>query len=159
MSLFSSPPCTVSDGLSKWLDHPFAESTLEGARRRRRRRRLETVREIAQRYSASNRLADIRFLAILLIGYAGCLRIGEILALTIDASEITSDCMLIYLNKRKNDLFRQGHSYMLARTGNITCPVAGTVKLLSKLDHRLGPRLLGAFLSQSLTSIFILSKE
>ena len=65
--------------------------------------RLETVRKIAQRYSASNRLAEIRFLAILLICDAGCFRIGEILAFTMDAFEITSDCMLIYFNKRKND--------------------------------------------------------
>lgn len=55
-------------------------------------------------------------------------------------TEITSDCMLIYLNKRKNDLFRQGHSCMLARTGNITCPVAGTEKLLSKLPTGSSPK-------------------
>jgi len=55
-------------------------------------------------------------------------------------TEITSHCMLIYLNKRKNDLFRQGQSCMLARTGNITCPVAGTEKLLSKLPTRSSPR-------------------
>ena len=128
-------------------DHPFVKSTLEGARRRLARPvqpkdplRLETVREIAQGYSASNRLADIRFFAILLIGYAGCFRIGEILAFTIDAFEISSDCMLIYLNKRKNDQFRQGHSSMLARTGNITCPVAATEKLLSKLPTGSSPR-------------------
>ena len=74
-------------------DHPFVKSTLEGARRRLARPvqpkdplRLETVREIAPRYSASDRLADIRFLAIFLIGYAGCFRIGEILAFTMDYS-------------------------------------------------------------------------
>ena len=128
-------------------DHPFVRSTLEGARRRLARPvqpkdplRWETVREIAQRYSASNSLADIRFLAILLIGYAGCFRIREILAFTIDVFEITSDCMLIYLNKRKNDEFRQGHSSMLARTGNITCPVAATEKWLSKLPTGSSPR-------------------
>ena len=126
---------------------PFVKSTLEGARRRLARPvqpkeplRLENVREIAPRYSASNRLADIRFLAILLIGVAGCFRIGEILAFTIDAFEITSDCMLIYLNKRKNDLFRQRLSCMLARTGNVTYPVTGTEKLLSKLPTGSSPR-------------------
>ena len=54
-------------------DHPFVKSTLEGPRRRLARPVqpkdslcLETVGEIAQRYSVNNRLADIRFLAILL---------------------------------------------------------------------------------------------
>ena len=64
----------------------------------------------------------------------------EILAFTIDAFEITPDCMLIYLNKRKNDQFSQGHSCMLARTGNITCPVAANEKLLSKLPTGSSPR-------------------
>lgn len=62
------------------------------------------------------------------------------LAFTIDAFEITSDCMLIYLNKRRNDQFRQGHSSMLARTGNITCSGAATEKLLSKLPTGSSPR-------------------
>ena len=83
-------------------DHPFVKSILEGARHRLARPvqpkdplRLETVREIAQRYSASNRLAAIRFLAILLIGYAGCFRIGEILAFTTPSRLLPIACLFI----------------------------------------------------------------
>ena len=47
------------------------KSTLEGASRRpvhpKDPLRLESVREIAQRYSVSNRLADISFLVVLLM--------------------------------------------------------------------------------------------
>lgn len=99
-----------------------------------------SFREIAQRYSASNRFADICFLAILLIGYAGCFCIGEILTFIIDAFKITSDCILIYLNKRKNGQFRQGHSSTLIRTSNITWPLAGTEKSLPKLPTGCSPR-------------------
>ena len=76
-------------------------------------------------------------------------------------TEITSDCMLIYLNKRKNDLFRQGHSCMLARAGNITCPVAGTEKLLSKLPTGSSPRapLIRRILRSKSNEYFHRSKE
>ena len=69
--------------------------------------------------------------------------------------------MFIYLNKRKNDLFRQGQSCTLARTGNATCPVAGTEKLLSKLPTGSSPRapLIRRILkSKSINEYFHLSK-
>ena len=48
---------------------------------------------------------------------------------------IFSDHMTIFSAKRKNDQSFRGHLFYFARSGNITCPVAITEKLLSKLPN------------------------
>ena len=75
----------------------------------------------------------IRFLYILLIGYAGFLRADELLNMSISDIIISPEHMQITVPKRKNDQFREGHSLYLNRSGKVTCPVAITEKLLALL--------------------------
>lgn len=71
--------------------------------------------------SASASLADIRFLFILLVGYAGVFRISEVLISVRDVS-VFHDFMKVYLIKRKNDQCRNGHVSVMARSRKPTCP-------------------------------------
>ena len=78
-------------------------------------------------------LADLRLLFIVLVGYAGFLRISEILAMQVKHIEFLPEGMSIYLPKRKNDQFRLGSKVFIARSNNITCPVAISQRLLAIL--------------------------
>ena len=60
-------------------------------------------------------LADLRLLFIVLVGYAGFLRISEILAMQVKHIEFLPEGMSIYLPKRKNDQFRLGSKVFTAR--------------------------------------------
>ena len=46
---------------------------------------------------------------------------------------ISSDRMSVFIPKRKNDQFREGHTSFLAKSGKATCPVAITEKLINSL--------------------------
>ena len=42
--------------------------------------------------------------------------------------------MILFIPKRKNDQFRQGHSVYIARSSNISCPVGVCERYISMLD-------------------------
>ena len=58
---------------------------------------------------------------------------NEIQNLRIKDIAIFIDHMSVYIVKRKNDLFRDGHISLLARSGKVTCPVSITEKMLQLL--------------------------
>ena len=88
--------------------------------------------------SASASLADIRFLFILLVGYAGVFRISEVLSIRVRDVSIFDDFMKVYLVKRKNDQYRDGHFSVIARSQKPTCPVGITERILSLLPDSSG---------------------
>ncbi|XP_068706852.1 uncharacterized protein [Montipora foliosa] len=121
-------------------DQPFVKSTLEGARRSLEKPirpkeplSLELVQRVASHYMSNDTLAVIRFLFVLLVGYADFLRVDEILRMSISDISIFPEHMLVSLPKTKNDQFREGHSLYLITSDRITCPVAILEKLLSHL--------------------------
>lgn len=73
------------------------------------------------------------FLFILLVGYAGVFRISEVLSIRVRDVSIFDDFMNVYLVKRKNDQYKDGHVSVIARSRKLTCPVGITEKLLSLL--------------------------
>ncbi|CAH3151933.1 unnamed protein product [Pocillopora meandrina] len=73
--------------------------------------------------TTSASLADIRFLFILLVGYAGVFRITKILSLRVKDIIILDDFMKINLIKCKNDRYRNGHISVLGMSRKPTCPV------------------------------------
>ena len=73
--------------------------------------------------TTSASLADIRFLFILLVGYAGVFRITKILSLRVKDIIILDDFMKINLIKCKNDQYRNGHISVLGMSRKPTCPV------------------------------------
>ena len=88
--------------------------------------------------SASASLADILFLFILLVGYAGVFRISEVLSIRARDVTIFDDFMKVYLIKRKNDQYRDGHVSVIARSRKPTCPVGIIERILSLLPDSSG---------------------
>ena len=91
------------------------------------------IQDIALRFSSDNALSAIRFLFILLVGYAGFLRADEILRIEVCDVKILVDHMLVSVPERKNDQYRQGHIIPVIRSNKVTCPVCSTEKILALL--------------------------
>ena len=128
-------------GLESPTQHPTVVAAAEGAKRKLSRPvqpkqplALDTVVKIAQSYNtASASLAVIRFLFVLLVGYAGLFRISELLNVKVKDVSISSVGMSIFVSQRKNDQFREGHTSIIARSGKVSCPVAITERILALL--------------------------
>ena len=124
------------------VSHPLVKSSLEGAKRKLARPvqpkeplSVDTVQAIADFYVSNNSLATLRFLFILLVGFSGFFRIDEINSFRLKDVVINSDHMSIYVAKRKNDQYQEGHTSYLARSGKSTCPVTITEKILKVLPQ------------------------
>ena len=120
--------------------HPLVKSSLEGARRKLARPvqpkeplSVDTVCRIADHYISCSSLAVIRFLFILLVGFAGFFRMDEIRNLSVKDISICSEYMSVFIPKRKNDQYREGHTSLLTRSHKATCPVSITERLLKFL--------------------------
>ena len=103
--------------------HSLIKSSLEGARRRRARPvqpkeplPVDTVCRIADHYISGSSLAVIRFLFILLVGFAGFFRMDEIRNLSVKDVSISSEYMSVFIPKRYNDQYREMHTSLLARS-------------------------------------------
>ena len=111
-------------GMDSPTDHPLLKSVVEGARRKLARpvqpkKPLDhgVVTNIALRLnSASASLSDVRFLFILFVGYAGVFRINELLSIRVNDISFFDDYMKVFLIKRKNDQYRDGHVSVIARS-------------------------------------------
>ena len=77
-------------------------------------------------------LHNLRFSVLCLVGFAGFMRISELLKVKIKDVKIFDTHMSITVPKRKNDQFRKGHVTSLSRTGNVTCPVIMSERLIEK---------------------------
>ena len=94
----------------------------------------ETVVSIAQYYNTvSASLGDIRFLLVLLVGYAGLFRVSKLLNVRVKNVFIDDVGMSAFISQRKNDQFRESHTSVIARSNKISCPVAITERILSLL--------------------------
>ena len=128
-------------GLESPTEHPTVLAAAEGARRKlskpvqpKQPLDLETVVQVAQYYNtALASLAAIRFLFVLLVGYAGLFRISELLSIKVKDISISGDGMSIFISQRKNDQFREGHTSLIARSSKVSCPVSITERLLALL--------------------------
>ena len=67
---------------------------------------------------------------VFLVGYAGLFRISELLSVKIKEITTFHEGMSIFVSKRKNDQFREGHTSIIARSGKVSCPVSITERLL-----------------------------
>ena len=124
------------------VNHPLVKSSLEGAKRKLARPvrpkeplSVDTVQAIADFYVSSNSLATLRFLFILLVGFYGFFRIDEINSFCLRDVTIKADHMSIYVAKRKNDQYREGHTSCLVRSGQSTCPVSITERIIKVLSQ------------------------
>ena len=91
---------------------------------------------IAAHFASSTSLSDLRFLFILLVGFAGFFHIDEIRNIALCDASTHSDHVSVYVPQRKSDQHREGHAAFLARTGNVSCrPVAVTERLMKLLPQ------------------------
>ena len=96
-------------GVESPTQHPMVIAAVEGAKRRlsrsiqpKRPLALETVASIAQYYNTvSASLADIRFLFVLLVGYAGLFRVSELLNVRVKDVSIDDIGMSVFISQRK----------------------------------------------------------
>jgi len=104
-------------GMDSPTIHPLMKGVVEGARRKLARPvqpkqslKHDSIAWITLTLGpASASLADIGFLFILLVGYAGVFRISEVLSIRVRDVTISDDFMKVHLIKRKNDQYRDRH--------------------------------------------------
>jgi len=118
-------------GLLSPTQSPFLRSTLEGMQRVLAR---PTVRkdpvtsamlvEIVKDARESNTLSDLRLALACLLAYAGFLRFNELVNIRPCDISHQEDMIVIHLPQSKTDQLRKGDEVAIARTGNLTCPVA-----------------------------------
>ena len=93
---------------------------------------LSLVQFLSLHYNkADASLDDIRVLFTLSVGYAGFMRIDEIISVRVKDIQFHSDHMTIFVPKRKNDQHRNSHSVDVAMSGKISCPVLLAKKLIT----------------------------
>lgn len=71
----------------------------------------------------------------MLVGFYGFFRVDKINSLSIKDITVKGDHMTIYVAKRKNDQYQEGHTSYLVRSAKTTCPVAITEKLIKLLPQ------------------------
>ena len=124
------------------VNNPLVKSSLESAKRKlgrpvrpKKPLSVDTVQAIAEFYVSSNFLATLRFLFILLVGFYGFFRIAEINSFSLQDVTFNAVHMSIYVAKRKNDQYWEGHTSYLARSGKSTCPVSITGRIIKVLSQ------------------------
>ena len=131
-------------GLPSPTDSPLTKLAYEGALRmcggervRKDAMPLDTLKEVITKYcSGSSTLMDLRFITVCLIGFAGFMRIEELLSTQLKNVTISPDHLKIFLPRSKSDQHRQGNEVLIAKTGTKFCPVGHVKKFLqeAKLD-------------------------
>ena len=84
----------------------------------------------------------------------------EIRNLSVKDVSICNEYMSVFIPKRKNDQYREGHTSLLARSHKATCPVSITERLLKllPLSCESSSPSLDELLNPSLRSIFMFLK-
>ena len=125
--------------------HPVIHHTLRGIHRRHgrpaRRAAALTTAEIRRLLAVCGTgLAGLRDRALLLLGYAGALRRGELVAVEREHLGFTPDGMRLLIPRSKTDAAGQGAEIGIPRGSRAeTCPVRAMEAWLRASDCRYGP--------------------
>ena len=92
---------------------------------------LKTI--LRKQYPIDN-LQKLRICCLLLFGYAGFLRFNELAQIRASNLKFSDSHLEILIESSKTDIYRQGHTVVIARTNNDTCPVVTCEKYLLKAD-------------------------
>ena len=131
-------------GLQPFSGSPLVKATLEGLRRilAKPKVRKETVtadmlKAMVEAAGPAPSLTEVRLLAVCLVAYAGFMRCDELLELR--GSDVTFNAkgMVDKIESSKTDQYREGVSLVIARTGQVTCPVAMMERYcrMGEVDH------------------------
>ena len=111
--------------------HPLVQNTLAGAKRilahstaKKEPITVEMLGKLCEKLGGVDAsLADVRTLAICLIGFAGFLRYDELARLRDTDLSMFPDHVELFIESSKTDQFRDGSRVIIARTLSKTCPV------------------------------------
>jgi len=82
--------------------------------------------------SEDSSLADLRITCLIVMAFAGFLRISEVLHLRRNQINILNTHCEMFIDKAKTDVMRDGNIVPVARTDNSTCPVKRLERYLFK---------------------------
>jgi len=131
----------ISSGFDSPTNHPFTKLAFEGAKRiisqssppitKKEPFTPELLKQIVSMYGSSDNLLNIRFLIICLLGFAGFLRISELLQLKVGDLTFDMDGVKINITKSKTDQLHEGSIVYVSKLANQMCPVFWLSKYLS----------------------------
>ena len=121
--------------------HPLIQQVSEAARRilakpKSRKKPLtgDIVASILKRLQDGS-LADLQVAALFALGFFGFLRWDDLSRLTPANLVFAPTHLTVFLEKRKNDQFREGSQVLIARSEESVCPVAVVEKFLRVGEH------------------------
>ena len=119
------------------LAHEGAIRLCQGEKTKKDPMPVEVLKEVVRKYGRNtSSLLDVRFTIVCLIGFAGFLRIDELLNVKLKHLSLFHDRMEIFLPSSKTDQHRTGKKVIIAKTSTEFCPVENVTNFLrlAKLD-------------------------
>lgn len=132
-------------GFQSPTDNPFVKTAYEGSKRiaarstkKNRQEPVDTelLNKLFERYGHTHNALHQRFLVVCFLGFAGFLRISELMAVQMKHMQFKEDHMTIFLEKSKRDQLREGELVYISRLGQRKCPVGITQRYIesTRLD-------------------------
>uniref|UniRef100_A0A7M5XJT8 Tyr recombinase domain-containing protein n=1 Tax=Clytia hemisphaerica TaxID=252671 RepID=A0A7M5XJT8_9CNID len=141
----------LNSGFDSPTNHPLVRLAIEGGKRIIAERRSplknchrkeplssDLIKNLVRKYSTSTNLVDIRFLIMVLFGFAGFFRISEILKIQLKEITFDKSGATVYLPFSKTDQVREGNIVFISKTDTECCPIYWLRKYLalSGLRHK-----------------------
>ena len=129
-----------SVGLGSPTDNPLVQLAQEGCIRlcggkkiRKDAIPVEVIKSFVEAYSIGKPDAKrMRFIMLCLTGFAGFLRIQELLDVQLKHLTFREECMQVFLPYAKTDQHRNGETVYIAKTGTKYCPVKHVLSFLQE---------------------------
>ena len=125
-------------GLQPLGGSPLVKATLEGLRRilakpkvRKEPVTADMLKAMVEAAGPAPSLTEVRLLAVCLVAFAGFMRCDELIKLKCEDITFNTESMVIRIVSSKTDQYREGSSLVIARTGELTCPVGMMEKYFS----------------------------
>lgn len=91
----------------------------------------DILRSIVLRFGDPNDLRKLRIVALFLLGFSGFLRYSELANIKMSNIEFFDSYVKVTIEKSKTDIYRRGHSVIIASTGTDMCPVVWLKKYIT----------------------------
>ena len=116
-------------GYQEPAEHPLIKQIREGAKRilarpagRKTPLEADLVERLIERLEKGN-LLQLQLAVFIALGFYGFLRWDDLSNLTVDRLQFESSHLAVFLERRKNNQFREGSWVMFARSKTNPCPV------------------------------------
>lgn len=134
-------------GFVELAQHPLVKQVVEAARRilarpakRKAPLEIDMVRKLVNRLQQGN-LAELQLATLIALGFFGFLRWDDLNNLTFDSIHFERSHIALFLEKRKNDQFREGSWVFISSSDVQPCPVAVVKKFVKQGRHKAGSKL------------------